>query len=154
MSEEILAEMMLTDEQGDSGHPYIPPLANTPTPGLIYTIQPSANSNWSLNGGCAQIGVASPTIPGLFAGLQDYDGSYFPDGLKRYVVDLPAYAKRVQDIHGNQYALSELVGGVWQAATIATCTLPDGTNLYLRLRTDRNGDTLIFELSTNQYYSS
>ena len=154
MSEEILAEMMLTDEQGDSGHPYIPPLANTPTPGLIYTIQPSANSNWSLNGGCAQIGIASPTTPGLFAGLMDYDNGYYPEAATNYIIPLPVYAKRVQDIHGNQYALSELVGEAWQAATLATCTLPDGTTLYLRLRTDRNGDTLIFELSTNQYYSS
>lgn len=99
--------------------------------------------------------LASPDGAGLVAGLQDYDGTELPqDGL----LPLPVYAKCVQDVDGNIIQLRDLSQddeqGGWQAATVAKCTMPDGTPLFLKLHTRRNGDTLVFELTTNNEYSA
>lgn len=92
---------------------------------------------------------------GLVTGLRDYDGTELPDNGE---LPLPVYAKCVQDVDGNIIQLRDLceygnLGG-WQAATVAKCTLPDGTTLRLKLHTKRNGDTLVFELTTSEYYSA
>ncbi len=154
MSEEILAELTATDAEGDGGLPYVPPLASANTPGLIHTIRPSGSTTWSMTNGVAEIGWATGNSPGLFGGITDLDADFYPDSLNLGRAQLPVYAKKVQDIHGNVWPLSDLVGDPWQAATVASCILPDGTPLYLRLRTDCHGHTLIFELATDQYYSS
>jgi len=99
--------------------------------------------------------LANHDRAGLVTGLRDYDGSELPDNGE---LPLPVYAKCVQDVNGNIVPLSELcedgnLGG-WQAATVASCALPDGTPLFLRLHTKRNGDTLVFELTTKGGYSA
>ena len=94
--------------------------------------------------------LASEGNAGLVAGLQDYDGAELAqDGM----LPLPVYAKCVQDVDKNIIPLKDLSEegelGNWQAATVAKCTLPDGTPLRLKLHTKRNGDTLVFELTTS-----
>ena len=93
--------------------------------------------------------LANHDRAGLVTGLRDYDGTELPDNGE---LPLPVYAKNVKDIYNNVWPLSELTGGAWQAATVAKITLPDGTTLSLRLHTERNGDTLVFEFSNNEYY--
>lgn len=154
MSEEILAEWTATDDEGDGGLPFVPPLASDNTPGLIHTIRPSGSRTWGMTDGAAEIGLATGNTPGLFGGIFDFDGAEFPSTKINGQTPIPVYAKRVKDIHGNVWPLSDLVGDPWQAATVASCILPDGTPLCLRLRTDCHGHTLIFELATDQYYSS
>lgn len=84
----------------------------------------------------------------------DMEGDYVAgkDGL----IPLPVYAKAVRDVNGKVWLLSELTDstddGEWQAATVARCTLPDGTPLALRVHTQGLGNVLCFELSTNAYY--
>ena len=68
------------------------------------------------------------------------------------ILPLPVYAKNVATESGSMIPLSSLTGGSWQAATVASCCLPDGTKLSLKVYTSRNGDTLHFELSTDAYY--
>lgn len=74
------------------------------------------------------------------------------DGL----IPIPVYAKAVRDVDGKVWLLSELSDGTaegeWQAATVARCTLPDGTPLALRVHTQGLGNVLCFELVTNSYY--
>ena len=99
--------------------------------------------------------LASEGNAGLIAGLQDYDGAELAqDGM----LPMPVYAKCVQDVDKNIIPLKDLSEegelGNWQAATVAKCTLPDGTPLFLKLHTRRNGDTLVFELTTNNEYSA
>lgn len=154
MSEEILAEMTATDAEGDGGLPYVPPLASDATPGLIHAVRPSYCYSWSVNSGAVEIGYANQSVPGLFGGISDHDAIFYPDGMNNGRVQLPVYAKSVQDINGDVWPLSELEDDSWQAATVAACVLPDGTPLYLRLRTACHGHALIFELSTSNYYSS
>jgi hypothetical protein len=98
--------------------------------------------------------VADAGNAGLVTGVQDYDGAELA---QEGMLPLPVYAKCVQDVDGNIVQLRDLcedgnLGG-WQAATVAKCTLPDGTLLRLKLHTRRNGDTLVFELTTSEYYS-
>jgi hypothetical protein len=94
--------------------------------------------------------LANPDQPGIVAGVADFDGTMQPNNGN---LPLPVYAKNVKDIYNNVWPLSELTGGAWQAATVAKITLPDGTTLSLRLHTERNGDTLVFEFSNNEYYN-
>lgn len=93
--------------------------------------------------------LANPDQPGIVTGLSDFDGMAQPNNGE---LPLPVYAKQVKDIYNNVWPLSELTGGPWQAATVAKIIQPDGTPLFLRLHTERNGDTLIFEFSNNEYY--
>ena len=93
--------------------------------------------------------LANPATAGLVTGVRDFDGTELPDNGE---LPLPVYAKQVKDIYNNVWPLSELTGGPWQAANVAKILLPDGTPLFLRLHTERNGDTLIFEFSNNEYY--
>lgn len=93
--------------------------------------------------------LANPGQAGIVTGLSDFDGTIQPDNGN---LPLPVYSKNVKDIYNNVWPLSELTGGPWQAANVAKIILPDGTPLFLRLHTERNGDTLIFEFSNNEYY--
>jgi hypothetical protein len=95
--------------------------------------------------------LANHDRAGLVTGLRDYDGTELPDNGE---LPLPVYAKRVRDIYNREWSFAELAGEDWQAATVAKTNLPDGTPLFLKLRTGRNGDTLIFELATSEYYTT
>lgn len=154
MSEEILAEMTATDAEGDGGLPYMPPLASEAAPGLISSVLPSFKYSWGVSNGVAEIGFASSDLPGLFGGISDLHATVYPSMTNNGLTTLPVYAKNVQDIYGFTWPLSDLDDDPWQAATVASCVLPDGTPLYLRLRTACHGHTLIFELSTSEYYSA
>ena len=94
-----------------------------------------------INAGDAQLPAPS---------LIDWDGQYHAgtDG----AAVLPVMAKAVRDVAGNEWPLADLSAGAWQAATVASCTLPDGTPLALRVHTTRGGTCLCFELSAGGYY--
>lgn len=146
-----------------------PQLANDGEPGEVYsvTVGSAGDTYMGLRDGAIQIRRAYEGAPGLFTGLVDYDGMYYPrmvGGVKEDLVRLPVYAKRVKDIYGNYWSLADLAGkgGEWQSAVLAKCVIEpaadDGSSdekaIFLRLYTERNGDTLVFELASNMYYSS
>lgn len=82
----------------------------------------------------------------------DYEGDYVAgkDGL----IPIPVYAKAVRDVSGKKWLLSELTTGAGLAATVASCTLPDGTTLALQVYTEGLGNVLCFSLvcGENYYY--
>lgn len=146
-------ELTSSDEENDVLR--IVPLANAGVgvdvdePGQIAGIEPSKSRHWSIDDGVAKVGLAHEEDAGLTLGLLDYDALHAAqDGM----LPLPVYAKNVATESGSVIPLSELTGGSWQAATVASCSLPDGTRLALKVYTSRNGDTLHFELSTGTYY--
>lgn len=133
----------------------------TNTPGLIYAITGCTTNDkesFRVDRGNIIIPHAALGKPGLFTGLQDPDGAFYPglliSGTFQDNVILPIYAKKIKDINGNVYFLSDLKYGSWQAATVAKCTLPDGTTLALKVHTEGEGEIMCFELTTNDYYSS
>lgn len=133
------------------------------TAGLLYNVTIGAEGELSINNGVLYIGTAYNGKPGLFTGLKDNDGNYYPrliEGTKEREVRLPVYAKRVKDINDKYWQLSELADkGSWQAATLAKCVIQPATDtteekaIYLKLHTERGGDTLVFELTTDINYS-
>lgn len=144
-----------------------PPLSNTDTltAGLVVSVvgcRTKDKETFRIVAGEVKIPHAVGGNPGLFTGVSDADGEYFPGlrgGVWQDCARLPVYAKRVKDIYGNYWQLSELDNnGSWQAATLAKCVLQPATNIseekaiYLKLHTERGGDTLIFELETASYY--
>lgn len=68
-------------------------------------------------------------------------------------IPLPVYAKAVKDVEGKTWRLPELATGSGFAATLAKCTLPDGTELRLTLYTERGGNKLCFGLECGGSYS-
>ena len=141
----------------------IVPLANAGVgvdvdePGQIAGIEPSKSRHWSIDDGVAKVGLAHEETAGLALGLLDYDALHeAQDGM----LPLPVYAKNVATESGKVIPLSELTvdnipgapDGSWQAATVASCKLQDGTKLSLKVYTSRNGDTLHFELTTGEYF--
>lgn len=114
--------------------------------GLVRSVEYEAFlDGGKINGG--DIRVPAPRI-------WDMEGDYVAgkDGL----IPIPVYAKAVRDVNGKVWPFSELTDsteeGEWQAATVARCTLPDGTPLALRVHTQGLGNVLCFELVTNEYY--
>lgn len=144
-----------------------PSLANTLTltAGLVVSVvgcRTKDKETFRINAGEVIIPHAVEGKPGLFTGVADADGEYYPglrEGVMKDCALLPAYAKRVKDIDGNYWQLSELAKGSWQAATLAKCVIQPATDtteekaIYLKLHTERGGDTLVFELTTDIYYS-
>ncbi len=68
--------------------------------------------------------------------------------------DFPVNIRAVKDVDDNAWPLEDLSRGEWQAATVAKCTLPDGTPLVLKLHTEQGGMVLCFKLiaGTDYYY--
>ncbi len=145
-----------------------PSLANTvtQTPGLVVSVvgcRVEDMESFRIKAGEVIIPHAVYGRPGLFTGVEDADGAYYPearDGEMKSCALLPAYAKRVKDIYGNYWFLSELAkGGSWQGATLAKCVIQPATPqedekaIYLKLHTERGGDTLVFELVSDNCYS-
>ena len=128
-----------------------PELANTAGsvfgegPGMMAGLEASKDETWGSVEGGGKVGRSHAGAAGLAVGLVDWDEVVHGN---KGSFPLPVYAKRVATAGGSTVALSELTGGEWQAATVASCTLPDGTRLALKLHTSRNGDTLHFQLVT------
>lgn len=68
--------------------------------------------------------------------------------------DFPVNIRAVKDVNEDAWKLEDLSLGAWQAATVARCTLPDGTPLELKLHTEQGGMVLCFKLiaGTDYYY--
>ena len=121
---------------------------------------PSVGSG-TLNAGGLVCSVSyGGTIPGKIGrghavlplpAVADYDGVYPMTGAHGQI-PIPAYAKAVRDVDGNTWLLSDLVTGGGFAATVAKCTLPDGTELRLTLYTERGGNKLCFGLECGGTY--
>lgn len=132
-----------------------PELANTAGgvfeegPGMMAGLEASKDETWGIVEGVGKVGRSHAGAAGLAVGLVDWDEVVHGN---KGAFPLPVYAKRVATAGGSTVALSELTGGEWQAATVASCTLPDGTQLALKLHTSRNGDTLHFQLVTGAGY--
>lgn len=113
-------------------------------PGLVRSVEYEA----FLPGGKIVGGEAKVPAPRVW----DYEGDYVAgkDGL----IPIPVYAKAVRDVNGKKWLLSELNTGAGLAATVASCTLPDGTTLALQLYTEGLGNVLCFSLvcGGNYYY--
>lgn len=146
--------ILTTDAEEDDVRSF-PDLANTAGsvfgegPGMMAGLEASKDETWSITEGLGKVGRSHAGAAGLVTELADYDEVVLA---KKGAFPLPVYAKRVATTDGNVVALSELTGGEWQAATVASCTLPDGTRLALKLHTSRNGDTLHFQLVTGAGY--
>lgn len=83
----------------------------------------------------------------------DYDGEYtMVDG--GGVIPLPVMVKAVVDVGGQVWPLADLTTGAGLAATVAQCTLPDGTQLRLKVHTVRGGTALNFALECGAGYGS
>lgn len=113
--------------------------ANLDVPGLLRGIE---------YGQKAKINKGRATLP--FPAARDWDDTYTAgaDG----VVPLPVMAKGVRDADGRVWKLAELITGPEFAATLARCTLPDGTVLELKLHTENGGTVMCFGLTSNGYY--
>lgn len=79
--------------------------------------------------------------------LSDSDG-------ENDLLDFPVNVRAVRDINNDEWKLEDLSLGEWQAATVAKCTLSDGTPLVLKLHTEQGGMVLCFKLiaGTDYYY--
>lgn len=142
------------DSNGEQDALCFPGLANssTQTAGMLYSVVVGTKST-AIENGVLTLGTASSSAPGLFAGLKDSDGYYYPT-INEAATVLPVCAKKVKDIYEDVWTLAELKNkGSWQAATVAKCVLPDGTPLFLKLHTQGDGEILLFELTTSEYYS-
>jgi hypothetical protein len=147
-------EVYILDANGQQDALCFPGLANssTQTAGMLYAVVVGTKST-AIENGVLTLGTASSSAPGLFAGLKDSDGYYYPT-INEAATVLPVCAKKVKDIDKKVWTLAELKNkGNWQAATVAKCVLPDGTPLFLKIHTEGDGEILLFELTTSEYYT-
>lgn len=77
--------------------------------------------------------------------LADGDGG---DGVREF----PVTVRGVRAVDGSVVPLQDLSKEDWQAATVAQCVLPDGTQLALKLHTESGGMVLVFSLVAGGAY--
>lgn len=128
-----------------------PSLADAGQPGLVMRVTLSTSAT---TGSISKGGIILP-VPCVKITDRTETRRVQADGS----IDLPSYAKAVEDINGNIWPLAQLNLGSWQAATVSKCVLEPATDnskekaIYLKLHTKRGGHCLCFELVANHYYS-
>ncbi len=140
-----LASYNLTSEEASAGVYEVedePHEDDFDVPGLIRSIAYAID----IARGKIKNGAAMLPAPGVY----DYDELSVANLAGR--IKLPVMAKGVKDVAGRIWKLAELLTGPEFAATLARCTLPDGTVLELNLHTENGGTIMCFGLTTNGYY--
>lgn len=117
--------------------------------GVVCAVRYNSGAGYGrIAGGVVELPPPAARVPGM--GMMAYSAG--EDG----VIPMPAMVLQVADVNKKAIDLANLALGEpeseWQAATLARCTLPDGTPLVLKGYTTNEGACLHFVLQCGDDY--